>query len=113
VTIAVLFTLGGHVSTTSCRRCAGPIVQLHHRLAELTRLVLIIWAFVYCAYPLAVSGGRSAWRWSGCGRCDATATELGGWHAVIRVLVFPLSFALFGFGFLLILLKRDRRPSTT
>ena len=28
---------------------------------------------------------------------------------MIRVIAFPLSFLLFGFGFLLILLKRDRR----
>ncbi len=40
-------------------------------------------------------------------RKDGTA--LGGRHAVVRVIAFPLSSVLFGFGFLLILLKRDRR----
>ena len=34
---------------------------------------------------------------------------LGARRAILRVLAFPLSFLLFGFGFLLILLKRDRR----
>ena len=39
----------------------------------------------------------------------ADGSDLDGRHAVIRVLALPLSFLLFGFGFLLILLRRDRR----
>ena len=31
------------------------------------------------------------------------------WHTVLRVLIFPLSFLLFGLGFLLILIRKDRR----
>ena len=36
-------------------------------------------------------------------------SNLDARHAVVRVLFFPLSFLLFGLGFLLVLLKRDRR----
>ncbi len=39
----------------------------------------------------------------------ADGGDLDGRHAVIRVLALPLSFLLFGLGFLLILLRRDRR----
>jgi uncharacterized RDD family membrane protein YckC len=39
----------------------------------------------------------------------ADGRDLHTGRAVLRVLAFPLSFLLFGFGFLLILLKRDRR----
>ena len=36
-------------------------------------------------------------------------SDLDVWHTVLRVVFFPLSFALFAFGFLLILLRKDRR----
>ena len=39
----------------------------------------------------------------------ADGGDLDTWHAVLRVLAFPLSFLLFGFGFVLIVLRRDRR----
>ena len=52
---------------------------------------------------------RSAWPSSACGRCVPTAATSTRWHAIVRVLAFPLSFLLFGLGFVLILLRRDRR----
>ena len=39
----------------------------------------------------------------------ADGGDLGAWHAVLRVLALPLSFLLLGFGFVLIVLRRDRR----
>jgi uncharacterized RDD family membrane protein YckC len=109
VTIAVLFTLGGHVVDYIVSALRGPSFSFTTDAPELTGLVLLIWIFVYCAYPLAVSGRTFGMAVVGLRAVRRDGTELGGWHAVIRVLVFPLSFALFCFGFLLILLRRDRR----
>jgi len=109
VTIAVLFTLGAHVIDYLVSALRGPSFSLATDAPRLSGLVLVIWAFVYCAYPLAVSGRTLGMAVVGLRATRRDGTELGGWHAVIRVLAFPLSFLLFGFGFLLILLKRDRR----
>ena len=109
VTIAVLFTLGGLVVDYLVSALRGPSFSVTEDTPALSGLVLIIWAFVYCAYPLAVSGRTFGMAVVGLRAVRRDGTELGGWHAVIRVLAFPLSFVLFGFGFLLILLKRDRR----
>ena len=68
-----------------------------------------MWAFVYFAYPLAASGRTFGMAVVGVRAVRADGGDLDGRHAVVRVLAFPLSFLLFGFGFLLILLRRDRR----
>ena len=109
VTIAVLFALGGHVVDYVVSALRGPSFSFTTDTPKLAGLVLVIWAFVYCAYPLAVSGRTFGMAVVGLRAVRRDGTELGGWHAVVRVLVFPLSFALFCFGFLLILLRRDRR----
>ena len=75
--------------------------------------MLIVWAFIYCAYPLAVSGRTFGMAVVGLRAVRKDGSELGGWHAVVRVLAFPLSFVLFGFGFLLILSSGTGGPSTT
>ena len=110
VTIAVLFALAGHVVDYLVSALRGPSFSFTTDTPTARRaLVLIIWAFVYCAYPLAVSGRTFGMAVVGLRAVRRDGTELGGWHAVVRVIAFPLSFVLFGFGFLLILLKRDRR----
>jgi uncharacterized RDD family membrane protein YckC len=35
--------------------------------------------------------------------------DVNGWHAVLRVIVFPLSFLVFGLGFLMIVVSRRQR----
>lgn len=109
VTIAVLFALAGHVVDYLVSALRGPSFSFTADAPRLSVVVLVIWAFVYCAYPLAVSGRTFGMAVVGLRATRRDGTELGGWHAVIRVLAFPLSFLLFGFGFLLILLTRDRR----
>ena len=57
-------------------------------------------------------GARSAWRSSGCGRCAPTAATSTAGTPWCASLALPLSFLLFGFGFLLILLRaRPARPA--
>ena len=109
VTIAVLFALGGHVVDYLVSALRGPSFTFTTDTPKLAGLVLLVWAFVYCAYPLAVSGRTFGMAVVGLRAVRRDGSELGGWHAVVRVLAFPLSFVLFGFGFLLILIKRDRR----
>ena len=103
VTIAVLFSLGGHVVDYLVSALRGPSFSFTTDTPRLAGLVLIVWAFIYCAYPLAVSGRTFGMAVVGLRAVRKDGSELGGWHAVVRVLAFPLSFVLFGFGFLLIL----------
>jgi uncharacterized RDD family membrane protein YckC len=108
VTIAVTFTLAGHVIDYLVSALRGPGFSVTDSPLY-SELALVVWAFVYCSYPLAVSGRTFGMAVVGLRAVHKDGHELGGRRAIVRVLVFPLSFALFGFGFLLILLKRDRR----
>jgi uncharacterized RDD family membrane protein YckC len=108
IAIATLFTLFGHVveyvvSVLLRERISLPESSLGARIA------LVTWAFVYFAQPLAASGRTFGMAVIGLRAVRSDGRDLDGWHAVIRVLALPLSFLLLGFGFLLILLRRDRR----
>jgi uncharacterized RDD family membrane protein YckC len=61
------------------------------------------------AYPLTVAGRTLAMAIVGIRAVRTDGHDLERRHAVIRVLALPLSFLLFCFGFLLIVLRRDRR----
>ena len=70
---------------------------------------ITVWGFFYFTLSLA-AGGRSP----GMGllgllvvRSPGTDLDLG--HAALRTLVFPLSFLFFGIGFLIGVVRRDRR----
>jgi uncharacterized RDD family membrane protein YckC len=108
LTIAILFSLGGHVVEYVLT------VLLRHsvRLSEapvVSAVALIGWVFLYCAYPLAASGRTFGMAVLGVRAVRVDGGDLDARHAIIRVLAFPLSFLLLGIGFLLILLRRDRR----
>ena len=72
-------------------------------------VALAVWSFLYFAVPLAASGRTFGSTILGLRVVRSDGRELDPGHAVIRVLVFPLSFLLFGIGFLLILVRHDRR----
>ena len=106
--IAALFAIGGRV----LEYVIGVLLRHPFAFSDVRivpEIVLACWAFVYLAYPLAASGRTFGMAVVGLRAVRRDGSELGGWHAVVRVLAFPLSFVLFGFGFLLILLTRDRR----
>ena len=84
-------------------RFASPSPRLPRRVA------LVVWAFVYMAYPLAAAGRTFGMAIVGVRVVRADGRDLDRRHAMVRVLALPLSFLLFGLGFLLILLRRDRR----
>jgi uncharacterized RDD family membrane protein YckC len=108
VTVAVLFALGGHVVEYVLT------VLLRHRFSLsdvgiLPDVALAVWAFLYLAYPVAVSGRTFGMAVAGVRVVRADGAELGSRRAVVRTLALPFSFLLLGFGFLLIVLRADRR----
>jgi uncharacterized RDD family membrane protein YckC len=72
-------------------------------------VALGLWAFLALAVPLAAGGRTLGMGIVGLRAVRADGRPLGAGRAVIRTLVLPLSFALLGLGFLLIVLRRDRR----
>ena len=72
-------------------------------------IILAAWAFFYSAYSLASAGKTLGLAIVGLRAVRRDGRELSGWRAVVRVLAFPLSFAVFCFGFLMILIGRERR----
>jgi uncharacterized RDD family membrane protein YckC len=108
VTIAVLFALGGHVVEYILT------VLLRHRFSLsdasiAVYIALAVWAFLYFAYPIAVSGRTFGMAVVGVRVVRADGRELNARRAIVRTLALPFSFLLFGFGFLLIVLRADRR----
>jgi uncharacterized RDD family membrane protein YckC len=106
--VVVLYALAGQVLEFLISSVAGDEFTFReHPIVASTGLV--VWAFVYFAYPLAVSGRTFGMAMLGLRAVRRDGGDLDARHAVIRVIAFPLSFLLLGFGFLLILLRRDRR----
>jgi uncharacterized RDD family membrane protein YckC len=106
--IGLLFSLGGvvveYVLSVLLRE---PVHFAESSIAA--RIALLVWAFVYMAYPLAASGRTFGMAIVGVRAVRADGSDLDQRHAMVRVLALPLSFLLFGLGFFLILLRRDRR----
>ena len=67
------------------------------------------WEFLYFAYSWGASGKTVGMALLGVKVVAADGTVAGPRRAVIRTLAFPLSFLLFGLGFIGIFLQRDRR----
>ncbi len=108
VTIFALFTLGGHVVEYILTVLLREPVRLEEA-PVVSYVALGIWVFIYFAYPLAASGRTFGMAAMGVRAVRADGSDLDAWHAVVRVLALPFSFLLLGFGFLLIVLRRDRR----
>ncbi len=106
--IGLLFALGGAVA----EYVLSVLLREPVHIAESSfvgRVALLVWAFFYLAYPLAAAGRTFGMAIVGVRVVRADGRDLDRRHAVVRVLALPLSFVLFGLGFLLILLRRDRR----
>lgn len=108
LTIAVLFSIGGTIVEYLLSALLGVDVSFADN-PVMSWIALVLWVLLYCAYPLATSGRTFGMAVVGVRAVRADGGDLDARHAVIRVLVFPLSFVLFCFGFVLILLRRDRR----
>jgi uncharacterized RDD family membrane protein YckC len=106
--IVVGFALGGTVAEYVLSALLGTDVNLSDA-PVVSVILLVLWAFLYMAYPLTVAGRTLAMAIVGIRAVRTDGHDLERRHAVIRVLALPLSFLLFCFGFLLIVLRRDRR----
>lgn len=107
VVILVLFAIGGQVADYILRALDVDVGLADSQIVS--GAVLLGWAFLYLAHPLAMSGRTFGMAVFGVRAVRADGSDLDTRHAVIRVLALPLSFLLLGLGFLLILLRRDRR----
>jgi uncharacterized RDD family membrane protein YckC len=106
--IVLLFALGGLVFEFILTVLLGERVRLSEA-PLVSSIALGVWAFLYCAYPLATAGRTFGMAALGVRAVRVDGHALDPWHAVVRVVALPLSFLLFGLGFLLIVLRRDRR----
>jgi len=108
VLISLGFTLFGHVLDYVVSAVRGQSFELadHRAVAD---LALAVWAFAYAVFPLARSGRTAGMALLGLKAVRRDGSDLDGWHAFVRVLVFPLSFAIGCLGFVMILVTRERR----
>jgi uncharacterized RDD family membrane protein YckC len=72
-------------------------------------LAYVAWLFIYFAYSWAASGKTFGMAVLGVRVVRADGADAGARRAALRTLALPLSFLLFGLGFLGILLGRERR----
>jgi uncharacterized RDD family membrane protein YckC len=71
--------------------------------------VFVAWQFLYFGYSWAASGRTFGMAVLGIRVVMADGAPVEPRRGVLRALVFPLSFLLFGLGFLGILVQRERR----
>jgi len=106
--LGLLYALGFALMSSAAEVVLGrPLDVLDHRL--FVSISYLVWAFLYLAIPLAVSGRTFGKAVLGLQVVRADGHDLSFGRAALRTLVFPLSFLLFGAGFLLGLVRRDRR----
>jgi uncharacterized RDD family membrane protein YckC len=72
-------------------------------------VIFVIWQFLYFGYSWAASGRTFGMAVLGVQVVRADGNILDSWRGALRSLAFPLSFLLFGLGFLGILVQRERR----
>ena len=72
-------------------------------------VIFVAWEFFYFGYSWAMSGRTPGMAVLGVRVLRADGTAIDPWRGVVRALVFPLSFLLFGLGFLGILVQREHR----
>lgn len=75
----------------------------------LAGVAYVVWYFVYFAYQWTLSGKTFGMALIGLRVVGADGAPVSGRSAVVRTLTLPLSFVLFGLGFVGILVQRERR----
>lgn len=75
----------------------------------IVEVAYFLWLFLYFAYCWAASGKTFGMAILGVRVLAADGADATARQAVVRTLALPLSFLLFGLGFIGILLQRDRR----
>jgi uncharacterized RDD family membrane protein YckC len=102
-----LFTLGAAALAVSVQLITGHNFSLSsHQIASLVSAA--IWAFIYFAYQWSSAGKTIGMALLGIRVVKTDGSPIGPRQAIIRTLALPLSFLLFGLGFLGILTNRRR-----
>ncbi|HKE72181.1 MAG TPA: RDD family protein [Acidimicrobiales bacterium] len=104
--VALLFAAGAWLSLSALQVVTGHSVTVP---AWFVAICYGTWEFVYHAAQLAATGRTVGKALLGLLVVEAGGGPLRARAAVVRTLVFPLSFLLFGVGFLIGLFRRDRR----
>jgi uncharacterized RDD family membrane protein YckC len=106
--MGVLFAWGQWMLTLAIEVVLGSAWQpSDNRIA--VAVMYLCWAFVYYALPLAVAGRTIGMAVLGLQVVRSDGASLDGRHAALRTIALPVSFAVFGLGLLLGLVRRDRR----
>jgi len=103
-----VFTLGLAAISYGVQIVAGHSVGWN-RSNTVVAIIFIAWQFFYFGYSWAVSGKTFGMAVLGIRVVRVDGSDLDPRRAVVRALVFPLSFLLFGLGFLGILVQREHR----
>ena len=107
--IAATFAIGGRLLEYLLGLLLGHPVAFSDSSSAEAGAALGGWSFLVLAIPLAAGGRTIGMSVVGLRAVRADGGPLGAGRAVLRTLVLPLSFALLGVGFLLIVLRGDRR----
>jgi uncharacterized RDD family membrane protein YckC len=108
VVIAAVFALGGRLLEYLLGVLVGDTVAFSDSSSK-AEGVLGLWAFLAIAVPLALTGRTVGMGIVGLRTVRADGEQLGWGRAFVRTLLLPLSFLIFGLGFVLIVLRTDRR----
>jgi uncharacterized RDD family membrane protein YckC len=105
-----IFTVSAAAVTFAIGLVTGHTVNLNDGwiIPLITLICLIVWEFVYFAYQWSLSGKTVGMAVLGIRVVSTDGGPITGRQAVIRTLTLPLSFLVFGLGFLGILLNKDR-----
>jgi uncharacterized RDD family membrane protein YckC len=108
VVIMATFAIGGRLLEYLLGVLLGHPVAFSNSAGP-AEVALGVWAFLVIVVPLATGGRTIGMGVVGLRAVRADGQPLGPRRAVVRTLVLPLSLALLGLGFLLIVLRSDRR----
>jgi uncharacterized RDD family membrane protein YckC len=103
-----LYTLALAAISYAVKIVSGYQVSWHRGDIWVT-IVYILWEFFYFGYSWAMSGRTFGMAVLGIKVVQADGQLIRPRQGVVRALVFPLSFLLFGLGFLGILVQREHR----
>jgi len=103
-----LFALGLRVVSYAAQVVTGHSVTWN-RQTTLVAVLFAVWEFLYFGYSWAASGKTFGMAVLGVRVVRADGMIIDPWRGMLRALVFPLSFLLFGLGFVGILVQREHR----
>jgi uncharacterized RDD family membrane protein YckC len=103
-----VFTIGLAAISYGAQVVTGHSVHWN-RSDIVVAILFVVWEFFYFGYSWAVSGKTFGMAVLGIRVVAVDGSDLEPRRGVVRALVFPLSFLLFGLGFLGILVQREHR----